>query len=123
MTKVSPDPAIARHDHNDIAAKLFEQGYCVVENAVPRALVNALRDDIEPIFEQTALSVGPFYGETTKRLHGLLRRSGHMASFVLQPEILAAVRAVLGEACDTIQLNLTQAIEILPGGLPQAAAP
>ena len=119
MTKVSPDPAIARHDHNDIAAKLFEQGYCVVENAVPRALVNALRDDIEPIFEQTALSVGPFYGETTKRLHGLLRRSGHMASFVLQPEILAAVRVVLGEACDTIQLNLTQAIEILPGGLPQ----
>ena len=100
----------------EIATQLRKQGFCVVENAAPLATVNALRRDLEPIFEQTALSVGPFYGNTTKRFHGLLRRSKHMEAFVLQPDILAAVHAMLGDACDTIQLNLTQAIEILPGG-------
>lgn len=96
--------------------QLSEHGYCVVENAVPLARLDSLRRDIEPVFEETALSIGPFYGGTTKRFHGLLRRSPQMEVFVLQSDILTAVRTVLGEACDTIQLNLTQAIEILPGG-------
>jgi ectoine hydroxylase-related dioxygenase (phytanoyl-CoA dioxygenase family) len=42
-----------------------------------------------------------------------------MASFVMQHDVLAAVETILGSNCDSIQLNLTQAIEILPGGQPQ----
>lgn len=102
-----------------IAASLRDHGYCVVDGLMPLPLVDAVRSDLEPVFEQTALSVGPFYGDTTKRFHRLLGRSAHMTDFVMQPEILGAVKEILGPGCDTIQLNLTQAIEILPGGEAQ----
>nr|WP_148225646.1 phytanoyl-CoA dioxygenase family protein [Sphingobium indicum] len=106
-----------RYDgHTDIVTRLFSQGYCVVEDAVGQGDLAALRRDLEPLFEQTQRSVGPFYGDATKRFHGLLRRSRHMETFVLQHDILRAVETVLGNHCDSIQLNLTQAIEILPGG-------
>lgn len=104
---------------DDIAAELLDQGYAVIGNAIPHAMVQGLRDDLEPYFEQTALSVGPFYGGTTRRFHGLLRRSARMAAFILHGDVMGAIARVLGEHCDTIQLNLTQAIEILPGGEAQ----
>lgn len=94
-------------------------GYCVIRNAMPRATVEALSGDLGPVFDRTNCSVGPFYGDTTKRFHGLLRRSPHMAAFVQHEGVLAAVEAILGPHCDRIQLNLTQAIEILPGGEAQ----
>ena len=97
------------HGHTDIVARLLSQGYCVIENAVGQDDVAALRSDLEPLFEQTQRSVGPFYGDATKRFHGLLRRSRHMEAFVLQHDILRAVETVLGSHCDSIQLNLTQA--------------
>jgi len=94
-------------------------GYCVIRDAMPKALVQNLAADLDPVFERTRVSVGPFYGATTKRFHGLLRRSQHTAAFVQHPAVLAAVNAILGAHCDSIQLNLTQAIEILPGGEAQ----
>ena len=98
---------------------LLDQGYCVIENAVSPAIVDALRADLEPVFDRTSPSIGPFYGDHTKRFHSLLRRSRHMPSFVLQDDVLSAVEIILGDNCDSIQLNLTQAIEILPGGIAQ----
>lgn len=98
------------------AEALQSQGYSVIRDAVPLEMVHALASDLEPVFETTSLSVGPFYGGTTKRFHGLLRRSPHMAAFVQHAGVLSTVEAILGRHCDTIQLNLTQAIEILPGG-------
>lgn len=98
---------------------LDKLGYCVIRDAMPRDTVTALSGDLTPIFDQTNLSIGPFYGGTTKRFHGLLRRSPHMPAFVLHDGVFAAVEAILGAHCDSIQLNLTQAIEILPGGEAQ----
>ncbi|CAN5497357.1 hypothetical protein BH10PSE12_BH10PSE12_07990 [soil metagenome] len=99
-----------------VAAQLLDQGFCVVPDAMPAAHVHDLATDLSPVFARTARSSGPFYGDNTKRFHGLLRRSPHMADFVLHPTILGAAKAILGNHCETIQLNLTQAIEILPGG-------
>lgn len=108
-----------RGSASNVAAKLREQGYTVLRDAATQAQIHALARDLDPLFDATALSVGPFYGGTTKRFHGLLARSAHMSSFVLQSDVLGAVQTVLGDHCDTIQLNLTQAIEILPGGEAQ----
>jgi ectoine hydroxylase-related dioxygenase (phytanoyl-CoA dioxygenase family) len=98
---------------------LMAQGYCVVPDAMDAGMVEALATDFDPVFEHTPRSVGAFYGGNTKRFHSLLSRSPHMAAFVLQPTILDIVRGVLGAHCDLVQLNLTQAIELLPGGLAQ----
>lgn len=96
--------------------KLIADGYCIIPAAVSPDQVIALARDLEADFDRTPLASGPFYGERTKRFHGLLRRSAKMDGFVRHPLIIAIVEAVLGGACDRIQLNLTQAIEILPGG-------
>ena len=98
---------------------LCADGYCIIPNAVPRDRVDALAADLHDAFERTPRATGPFYGEWTKRFHSLLRRSAHMDGFVRHELVLAIVETILGPACESIQLNLTQAIEVLPGGLVQ----
>src|SRR3546814_8031348 len=45
----------------------------------------------------------------------LFRSSAHAETLALEPTTLGAVQAILGSACDRIQLNAAQAIEIHPG--------
>lgn len=99
--------------------QLKTAGYCIIRGATPAKLIEKLAEDLAPDFEATPLSQGPFYGHTTRRFHGLLRRSRLMGRFVLDPLVLAIVEHFLKPWCDTIQLNLTQAIEIEPGGHAQ----
>jgi ectoine hydroxylase-related dioxygenase (phytanoyl-CoA dioxygenase family) len=100
--------------------RLLKDGFCIIRGLVPRERVAALAHDLEGDFAATARSVSLFYGNRTRRFHGLLRRSPHAASFVLDPVVLDLVGAVLGPHCDRVQLNLTQAIEIEPGSPAQA---
>jgi hypothetical protein len=115
------EPIVGRRNA-DIARwveALSADGYCIIPDAAPPAAVAALAADMNPEFERTPHATGPFYGEWTKRFHGLLRRSLHMDGFVRNELVLGIVENILGPACDSIQLNLTQAIEVLPGGLVQ----
>lgn len=116
-----PEPIIGQTDA-DIARwteALSTNGYCIIPDAAPSETVDALAADLNQEFERTPRSAGPFYGEWTKRFHGLLRRSSHMDGFVRNERVLGIVEKILGPACDSFQLNLTQAIEVLPGGLVQ----
>lgn len=99
--------------------QLQEQGWCLLQNALPAREIAALAADLAPLFERTLFSEGGFYGERTKRFGRLLIRSRHTAALVEHPLILGLAEALLKPWCDTIQLNLTQAIEIHPGALPQ----
>lgn len=103
------------HTFHDWAGELLAQGYCIIPNLVPRALVAALHDDLRPRFEKTPFCVGDFYGRHTKRFGGLLKRSQHAAAFIQHPLILDVAQTILGPHCDRFQLNLTQALEIWPG--------
>lgn len=107
---------IAR-DH-DIAA-LLRDGYLILDDAAPAALIAALDDDLAPAFAETPFGTGSFYGETTKRFGRLLARSPAAAPLVQHARILAIVEAVLGHWCDTIQLNVAQAIAVHPGAPAQ----
>jgi len=103
----------------DTARHLLDQGYCVLPNALPGTTIKALDDDLAQAFADTPFCQGVFYGERTKRFGRLLARSPHAAELVMHPEILAVATQVLGPWCDCIQLNLTQAIALHPGALPQ----
>jgi len=98
---------------------LCDQGWCLIEDALPRSALVALEADLQPSFEHTLFSTGGFYGERTKRFGRLLSRSQHAARLVEHPLLLGLAETALKPWCDTIQLNLTQAIEIHPGALPQ----
>jgi len=98
-----------------LADALLDRGFCIVPDLVPRATIEALASDFDPVFAATPFGQGSFYGYRTKRFGGLLRRSVHSHALVLENTIMGAVHSILGEACDRIQLNVAQAIEIHPG--------
>lgn len=98
---------------------LLENGYCVIPDVIAPDAVAALALALNKDFRATPMAHGPFYGASTKRFHGLLSRTSLTHDFVLHPLVIDIVQTVLGPACDRIQLNLTQAIEIQPGGQAQ----
>jgi len=112
MSLAGPDSSLTQ---------LLEQGYCVVKDAAAPATIAALEADLAPIFDATPFGQGHFYGFRTKRFGSLLKRSPHARSLIMAPGILALADAILGEACDRIQLNVAQAIEIHPGEREQFA--
>ena len=102
-----------------LVAELSDAGYAVVREALPSRHLQQIEAELEPAFAATPFASGDFYGNRTKRFGSLLRRSPAMAGLILEPVILGAARTLLGKACDCIQLNLAQAIEIHPGELRQ----
>src|ERR1700757_1774454 len=101
------------------ASQLRDDGWCLLNSALSVAEMEALAAELAPTFDSTLFCQGDFYGERTKRFGRLLSRSPRTAALVAHPVILSLVEEVLGPWCDTLQLNLTQAIEIHPGALPQ----
>jgi hypothetical protein len=113
------------HPH-DLQAKidrwtdtLRSQGYCVIDDLLPRNWIEALNQDLEPDFDATPFCQGGFYGARTKRFGRLLARSPISAQLVQHPLVLGVVRQVLSPWCDCVQLNLTQALALHPGAPPQ----
>lgn len=101
------------------SAMLNRDGWCVVGHAVDSTTIAAIETDLEPRFAQTPMCDGAFYGANTRRFGSLLTRSARMEQLAMHPLILPIVEQTLLPWCERIALNLTQAIEIHPGALPQ----
>jgi hypothetical protein len=101
------------------AAALRSDGYCVIRDLLPAGHVDDLDAELSPRFARTPFAQGPFSGARTKRFHGLLKRSRGAAGLVLDPLVVAIAEQILLPYCDSLQLNLTQAIELHPGGCAQ----
>lgn len=102
------------------AATLARNGWCILGRALAPDILAGIERELEPRFAATPLCEGPFYGERTRRFGALLNRSAYAELLVMHPLVLELVEQVLLPWCDRIALNLTQAIEIHPGALPQA---
>ena len=106
--------AVDRH-----AAMLARNGWCVFGRAVDPTQIARIETDLDPRFAATPLCQGAFYGERTKRFGSLLTRSPAIERLAMHPLVLEIVEQMLLPWCERIALNLTQAIEIHPGALPQ----
>lgn len=102
-----------------LSASLQLEGWCRIERALDPAVLRRLEADLEGAFALTPFCRGPFYGEKTRRFGALLARSPLASQLVMHPLVLRLVEAMLLPWCERIALNLTQAIEIHPGALPQ----
>jgi ectoine hydroxylase-related dioxygenase (phytanoyl-CoA dioxygenase family) len=100
-------------------AMLARDGWCVFGRAVEPALIAGIEADLDSCFAATPLCRGTFYGERTKRFGSLLTRSPAIERLAMHPLILEIVEQMLLPWCERIALNLTQAVEIHPGALPQ----
>lgn len=99
--------------------RLLCDGYVIIPDAVPPGVIAEIEDDLAGAFAQTPFCEGGFYGARTKRFGRLLARSPLAPALVQHSLILDITERVLGPWCDTLQLNLTQAIALHPGALPQ----
>jgi len=106
--------AVDRH-----VALLARDGWCVFGRAVEPPLIAGIEADLDARFAATPLSQGAFYGARTKRFGSLLTLSPAIERLAMHPLVLSLVERMLLPWCERIALNLTQAIEIHPGALPQ----
>jgi len=106
--------AVGRH-----LAMLARDGWCVLGRAIDPAVLAGIEADLDARFAATPLCEGTFYGARTKRFGSLLTRSLRVEQLVMHPLIRELVEQMLLPWCERIALNLTQAIEIHPGALPQ----
>lgn len=100
-------------------AQVLRDGYAVIPGLIAPDAVAALDRDLAPAFAETPFCQGGFYGEQTKRFGRLLARADRAQEHVMHPLVLGIAEQVLAPYCDRIQLNLTQAIALHPGALPQ----
>ena len=98
---------------------LLEQGWCVIPSAIDPGIVDDLDLHLALDFAETPFCEGGFYGARTKRFGRLLIRSPLARRLVEHALVLGIARKVLGPWCDTVQLNLTQALALHPGAPPQ----
>jgi ectoine hydroxylase-related dioxygenase (phytanoyl-CoA dioxygenase family) len=98
---------------------LFEKGYVILRDVADRRMIAALDEDFREPFAKTPPSRGNFFGEKTVRFGRALIRSRHSASLVQDPLVLGIAERALAPWCESIQLNLTQAIAVHPGAPQQ----
>lgn len=90
-----------------------------MRGALPAPTIDTLDQQLSATFDRTPFCQGGFYGARTKRFGRLLIRSPLGDRLVRHPLMIEVAERVLGPWCDRLQLNLTQAIAIHPGALPQ----
>jgi len=113
------DAAIDARRVTTSAFRLETDGCCVLPRLVARSTIARINAELASDFASTPMCSGDFYGERTKRFGRLLSRSPTIADLVLHPLILSLAEHILGPWCDSIQLNVTQAIEIHPQAVSQ----
>ena len=114
LSSISADAQICA-----LARQLEDNGYLILPNMIEPTLLNGVKDQLAPHFEDAAYCTGPFYGETTRRFGRAFMRSTHSHQLALHSTILDIVEQVIGRHCSSVQLNLTQGIEIWPGAPAQ----
>lgn len=100
-------------------ARLAEEGYCIIPDLLPAETIARLDADLAGAFADTPFGRGSFYGETTKRFSRLLSRSSQAEALVRHPLVIEIVEGLLSRWCDTLQLNVAQAIAVHPGAPQQ----
>lgn len=98
---------------------LRQHGFCVLQDIEPQSRIAEIDRALDPRFAATPFCQGGFYGPRTKRFGGLLKRVPAVENLVRNAAVMRLVRSVLDPWCDTIQLNLTQALELHPGAPAQ----
>lgn len=119
MNVLSHGAFVRPSDTGSLVDQLQRDGFLILPHAVDADLLDSLYVDLDPMFGTAHYGTGAFYGETTKRFGRLFARSRHVEAFARHALILPIIERILTPWCETIQINLTQAIEIFPGAPAQ----
>ncbi|HVZ70115.1 MAG TPA: phytanoyl-CoA dioxygenase family protein [Rhizomicrobium sp.] len=107
----------ANVEPDDASKALLEEGFLVVESALQPHILSCLEAELEPWFSRALTGEGMFLGRGTKRFSALFAKSAMTKLLAIDPLTLELADRVLraSGACETFEINLTQAIGIEPG--------
>ena len=106
-------------------------GAVIIEGMITPGVMDQLVGDLEPWIKRSPFGEAGFSGNRTRRTSALFAKSRHMTEFVLHPLFLGTAERLLcvefpmmaGErqtmVRPTVQVSVTQAIEISPGQAAQ----
>lgn len=94
---------------------LDRDGAVILTNMLDTATLDALDSELAPWLTATPPGAGDFFGRNTVRFGGVIVKAPTSQALCINDTVLSLVEDVLGPHCDTVQLNLSQAISIRPG--------
>ena len=117
---MSAAATLCRHDTpaDELAERLAEDGYVIVESLAP-ALIRRARGDLAPHIEDAPYGHVPFLGFRTKRVGGLLAKSGAVRELAIHPTVLGLADRMLLPHCARYQLNFSGIMHLAPGAEAQ----
>ena len=100
---------------SEVAQALKEAGCVVIEHLVSEEVMSQIGLEIRPFIDSTPFGPDSFTGKKTKRAGSLIARSNSFHELASHPTVVGAARDVICQTATTIQIHLTQVIEIGPG--------
>lgn len=94
---------------------IARDGFVILDGLISQADQESLKREVEPWIRRTPRCEGDFHGWNTTRANALLSKAPIVQKLALHPVVVSLAERLLAPACDSIQLNLSQAIAIHPG--------
>lgn len=109
--------------NDDLTNIIDHNGYIILEDMLDTTEILQLKNDLEPYFNDRVVSQAQFFGFRTKRIEALLNKSNIVQKMSTDKNVNNVVQHILGEHCDSYNLNLTQGIRINPNERAQILHP
>lgn len=102
----------------EVADCVKEHGYAIVDRLVDTSIMDRIEAELDPYTVDVPFADDEFLGKRTKRTGALVARSETCRDVIMNPFVLEVAKQVVSKA-STIQLQLTQVVELSPGSPSQ----
>ena len=98
----------------EVAQALDSAGCAVIEELADEELMDKVGSELEPFVQSTPYGHDSFVGEKTRRTGSLIARSPSFHELASHPTVANAAKDVICKTASTMQIHLTQIIDIGP---------
>lgn len=99
----------------EIMEIIDREGGVIIDAILTSEETQIFADEIAPLLDRAATGQDSFSGFSTTRIGALIARSSICRKLATNPQLLEIADAMLGPFSPTVQLSLTQAVNIAPG--------
>jgi len=100
---------------DDIIKIIDRDGAVIIDAILSPSDTATFADELAPLLAGAAQGTDSFAGFSTTRIGALIARSSICRKMATNPQLLEIAEGLLGKFSPTIQLSLTQAVNIAPG--------
>lgn len=98
----------------EIKAIIDRDGGVIIDSILSQTETQSFADELAPLLAAAAPGADSFSGFSTTRVGALIARSSICRHIATNPQLLSVAEAILGPFSPTVQLSLTQAVNIAP---------